>query len=84
MNENFARDLACYARMVNRISEHGIKFLGSDGSTVGFEKDGKRLNHALITWQCAADPERPKITEDSVVEMVLKAFGNPAAQSVSG
>lgn len=72
--DEFERNLAAYTRMVDRISEHGIKFLGTDGTTVNFEKDGKKFGHALMTWQCAADPESPGITEDMVVEWVIGAF----------
>jgi hypothetical protein len=72
--DEFERNLAAYTRMVNRISEHGINFLGTDGATVNFEKNGIKFGHALMTWQCAADPERPGITEDMVVEWVINAF----------
>jgi hypothetical protein len=74
LNPNFERDLACYTRMVNRLKQHGIEFLGVDGHTVVFEKNDKKFSHSLSTWQCVPDPTRPAFTEDLVVGWVIEAF----------
>jgi 6-phosphogluconolactonase/glucosamine-6-phosphate isomerase/deaminase len=78
LNPNFERDLECYTRMVNRIKEHGINFLGvgEDGHTVVFEKNGKIFGHNLMTWQAVPDPETPYFTEDLVVGWVIDSFKN--------
>ena len=76
VNPNFERDLACYTRMIEKIKEHGINFLGINGHTVNFEKNGKTFGHSLGTWQCVPDETRPAFTEDLVVDCVIKAFEN--------
>jgi hypothetical protein len=73
-NPNFERDLACYTRMVNEIEKHGINFLGIDGLVVMFEKNGKKFGQNIATWQCVPDPTRPAITEDFVIDSVIKTF----------
>lgn len=74
LNPDYDRDLACYTRMVNRLKAEGIEFLGVDGHTINFEKNGKQFSHALSTWQCVPDPTRPYFTEDLVVGWVIGAF----------
>jgi len=74
--DTFARDFLAYSRMIAQIekADPDIKFLGVEGHTVGFEKNGKKFNHALMTWQCAPDPTRPGITEKDVANMVIESM----------
>ena len=75
-NPNFERDLKLYTIMLAYIQskDPDIKFLGVQGHTVGFEKNGRTFNHALSTWQCAVDPDRPGFTIDGVAQMVVDAM----------
>lgn len=75
-NTDFVRDLTCYTRMVDKLNQHGINFLGVQGHTLLFEKNGKQFYHALATWQCVPDPTRPYFTEELVTGWVIDAFKN--------
>lgn len=70
------RNFVSYSYILDMIlkTDPKIKLESIGPHTVNFEKNGKTFGHAIGTWQCAADPTRPGITEEQVADWVITSM----------